>query len=314
MILFGNSFQYLWPNSPAFQNISPEFITTLGTIAGLAFMRMFLKTKKNAPNFDKIANTFIGFYFLLIIGVWFDIVIVNRLLLLFQPLLAIFILVTAIVITLRGFEPAKYYLRAWAIFLIGIIAFVLAEKGIIERNNFTTLSLTFGAAFEVVLLSFALANRINILKREQEEAISHSLVLEKEKANLIIEQNIEVEEQVEVRTIELKKANNGLAETNKELNSAYANLKNTQSQLVHAEKMSSLGQLTAGIAHEINNPINFVRSNILPLKRDVEDLISIFTQTKEYAKQKMSEEDYQFIANLKEQYDYDYILQEIDQL
>jgi signal transduction histidine kinase len=314
MILFGTSFQFLWPNNSFFQNIAPEFITSLGTIAGLVFMKMFLKTEKNAPIVDKIANIFIGFYIILLGWVWFDLVMVNRLLLLFQPLLAIYILVAAVIITVKGFEPAKYYLRAWAIFLIGIIAYVLAEKGIIERNNFTTLSLTFGAAFEVIFLSFALANRINILKREQEEAISHSLQLEKEKANLIIEQNIELEDKVAKRTHELELANAGLADTNKELSIAYTHLKNTQSQLVHAEKMSSLGQLTAGIAHEINNPINFVSSNILPLKRDVEDLISIFDQTKEFAKQKMSAEDYSFIAGLKEQYDYDYILQEIDQL
>ena len=314
MILFGSSFQYLWPNYVDFQNFAPEFVTTIGTIAGLIFMKMFLKTKNNTPNYDKIANVFIGFYGLLLVVVWFDLILVNRLLLIFQPLLAIFILVTAVVITLKGFEPAKFYLRAWSIFLIGIIAYVLAEKGVIPRNNFTTLSLTFGAAFEVIFLSFALANRINILKADQEKAIANSLRLEKEKANLIIEQNIELEDKVHVRTNELELANAGLADTNKELSIAYTHLKNTQSQLVHAEKMSSLGQLTAGIAHEINNPINFVSSNILPLKRDVEDLIAIFTQTKEYAKEKLSEEDYQFISDLKEQYDYEYILQEIDQL
>ena len=47
---------------------------------------------------------------------------------------------------------------------------------------------------------------------------------------------------------------------------ALDNLKDAQTQLVEAEKMASLGQLTAGIAHEINNPINFVKSNINPLR------------------------------------------------
>ncbi len=50
----------------------------------------------------------------------------------------------------------------------------------------------------------------------------------------------------------------------------FEDLKQTQSQLVESEKMASLGQLTAGIAHEINNPINFVIANINPLKRDLE--------------------------------------------
>lgn len=47
---------------------------------------------------------------------------------------------------------------------------------------------------------------------------------------------------------------------------SYFTLRQTQNQLVRSEKMASLGQLVAGIAHEINNPINFIKSNIQPLK------------------------------------------------
>ena len=55
-----------------------------------------------------------------------------------------------------------------------------------------------------------------------------------------------------VRFIEKNKLSNAL-------NVILLNLKATQSQLVHSEKMASLGELTAGIAHEIQNPLNFVR-------------------------------------------------------
>ena len=52
-------------------------------------------------------------------------------------------------------------------------------------------------------------------------------------------------------------------------------LKSTQSQLVHSEKMASLGVLTAGIAHEINNPINFINSGVTGLKSLIEETYSI---------------------------------------
>jgi signal transduction histidine kinase len=60
---------------------------------------------------------------------------------------------------------------------------------------------------------------------------------------------------------------------NTTLGKALEDLQSTQRQLIIKEKMSAVGQLTAGIAHEINNPINFVSSNVSPLKKDVEDVL-----------------------------------------
>lgn len=65
-----------------------------------------------------------------------------------------------------------------------------------------------------------------------------------EKRQQAVSQQAFMEEQVKERTSELRQS--------------LENLKNTQSQLIHAEKMASLGELTAGIAHEIQNPLNFV--------------------------------------------------------
>lgn len=71
-----------------------------------------------------------------------------------------------------------------------------------------------------------------------------------------------------------------LEEKNKALNDALDQLKATQSQLVESEKMASLGQLTAGIAHEINNPINYVKNNVGPLMRDFAEIRDLFLEIK----------------------------------
>ena len=59
----------------------------------------------------------------------------------------------------------------------------------------------------------------------------------------------------------------------RELERALAQLKSAQSLLVHSEKMASLGRMTAGVAHEINNPVAFVTSNTATLRRDFQDLL-----------------------------------------
>ena len=59
------------------------------------------------------------------------------------------------------------------------------------------------------------------------------------------------------------------------LESTLQELKQTQAQMVHSEKMSSLGQLVAGIAHEINNPVNFIHGNLLPAQEYYQDFIDL---------------------------------------
>jgi len=77
-----------------------------------------------------------------------------------------------------------------------------------------------------------------------------------------------LEAKVDQRTQELK-------EKNQRLKQALEELQNTQIQLIQTEKMSSLGQMVAGIAHEINNPINFIHGNAIHAYQYVKDLLDL---------------------------------------
>jgi signal transduction histidine kinase len=85
---------------------------------------------------------------------------------------------------------------------------------------------------------------------------------ENRQAELQLKQaNEDLEERVEDRTIELK--------------TILQDLQRTQAQMVQAEKMSSLGQLVAGVAHEINNPVNFIHGNLVHAQEYTSDLLNV---------------------------------------
>jgi signal transduction histidine kinase/Tfp pilus assembly protein PilF len=72
-----------------------------------------------------------------------------------------------------------------------------------------------------------------------------------------------------------KKTNLLLAEKNEQIKTTLEELQSTQEQLIQSEKMATLGQLTAGIAHEINNPINFITTSLQGLQMNLGELINL---------------------------------------
>ncbi|MBW4677731.1 MAG: HAMP domain-containing protein [Desmonostoc geniculatum HA4340-LM1] len=90
-----------------------------------------------------------------------------------------------------------------------------------------------------------------------------------------------LEQRVEERTQELEVARQNLEqrveERTQELQKTLQDLKETQGQLIQTEKMSSLGQMVAGVAHEINNPVNFIYGNIQCISDYTQDLFSLLT-------------------------------------
>lgn len=90
-----------------------------------------------------------------------------------------------------------------------------------------------------------------------------------------------------------------------ELEGANQELKDTQAKLVHSAKMISLGQLVAGVAHELNNPIGFISSNMSHLRDYSEKLIRLV---------ETAEKNPERLEKMKEDLEYDYIVQDLPKL
>ena len=244
--LTGYGFEYLWSRHAVFNAYADIFPALLG-ISGILFATKFLQTKQNTPIMHKV---FIG---LLVVYAASMVLVVSRHFMLgtlvieiLSLLLILSFFMTAIGLLRKGYKQAKFFLVAWSVLLMGVFVFILKDFDIIPYNALTVYSLQIGSAIEALLLSFALADKINIYKKEKEDAQWQMLDSLKENEKLILSQNQMLETKVKERTALL--------------NQSLEHLKSTQAQLIQSEKLASLGELTAGIAHEIQNPLNFVNN------------------------------------------------------
>lgn len=102
-------------------------------------------------------------------------------------------------------------------------------------------------------------------------------------------------------------------ERTQQLNEAIKELQNTQAMMVHSEKMKSLGELVAGIMHEINNPINFIYGNMTHLKNYSEDLIMLIDKFAEYT-ELLPEDKKQEYQKLLKEIDYEFLKEDLPDL
>ena len=176
---------------------------------------------------------------------------------------------------------AKWSIVASMIFpVIATTVYIVIHKYSIDVYNeydkmFNAL-ITLGAPlFLLAYVSVRFREILDDVTSESEKVLH----VTEEKKELLFNQNVILEKQVEDRTKELKQS--------------LADLKATQSQLIQQEKLASLGQLTAGIAHEIKNPLNFVNNfselSVELVEQTKEELLGVSENVSEEDREKISE-------------------------
>ncbi len=152
-----------------------------------------------------------------------------------------------VVTVIRGKAPGAWIIgvgfAAFSLSLLALLA-LIGLFGIFSVLLFYGMIYGLGVSSLLLSMSIYLSHNVSRTSRSLEAEMKKSLQLEVDSAR---------------KEVELQKAEE-LKAAYQELDTAHTNLKTTQQQLVTQEKLASLGQLTAGIAHEIKNPLNFVNN------------------------------------------------------
>lgn len=199
----GIGFDLFWSDMPLF-NSGSSFFLCLIVITSILFSTRFLETKIYAPKahrllfFLAVTAVFTFFTILLDWQPWSNIIIQIT-----AGILSISLIFIAAYVYYKGNTAAKYYLIAWTSLLIANVILIMTIHDVLPIVFLTITSFQIGSALEAVLLSNALANKINTYKAEREKAQLQIIEKVKENERLIKEQNIILEKKVGQRTQEL---------------------------------------------------------------------------------------------------------------
>lgn len=236
---FGN--QFLWPDFPAWGNIALPVGMSAAGMFGALFTRAFLDTGHSYPRIDRltlgvaaifafaaVSPLFVSYQFAAILASIAGVVF------------AVAATAIGIYCQLRGHPGARYFLLAWGMLLAGMAVLALRNFGWLPTNGFTVYSMQIGSALEMLLLSFALADRINVLRREKHLATQEALTAKEAMLENLRRSEEELESRVAGRTRELVERGIELAERSRALEDANARLRENERALEHMTRHDAL--------------------------------------------------------------------------
>lgn len=213
----GLGFQFLWSDYPQIIRYVGIYIApSMLMVTFVLYSIFFLELNTNFPKLKNLLLRAVGLYFIY----YFTIIVFAPDFVHFKIVYIIpFILSygAAIHVFSKGYKPARFFIVGNTFILISIIIIQFRSMQIIPGNIFTVYSLNYGLVFEIVILSFALADRIRIIKKSNEEAQKEIIERLEENKALQEKVNRELEQKVTERTQELKSKNGELEGANNKL-------------------------------------------------------------------------------------------------
>lgn len=190
----GLAFEYLWQSQTNWHQISIPIFASLALLFCTRFTQCFLNiTRHNLPKLAMTYQVLTGIFAALAVASFVaDRSLIITLVSVVVSLSGVFMIATAYYLYLKGDDNAFYYLLAWTILLFGVVIYSTKTLGLVPENFITEYSVQIGSAIEMILLSYALADRFNRLRDENIQVHAEAKAM--------------LESRVEQRTQELQQA------------------------------------------------------------------------------------------------------------
>jgi len=216
MSIDGIAFQYLWPDFPDWNQVANGIFSYSIVVWAMLFSMKFLSTKTRAPYMHYILKLILIIKTVLFIYglVWKTSFLEIKY---YDVIPFFFIFFASIYIWTRGYKVVRFFVIAYGVLFIGMGIKVLTNAAIIQHYTLIYYSLHIGFLIEMLLLTFALGDRIRIMKDNRDRALKRSLNQIKINYELKDKVNQELENKVKERTLELEHKNHLLESFNAQL-------------------------------------------------------------------------------------------------
>lgn len=210
--------QFLWPDWPVWGNLAFTIGFAAAGLFGALFTRGFLSTRRNLPRLD---GAVVGLAGLFAVCMLTPLIAPYRLAAILTSLTGVTFSVVAVLAGLRcwraGQPGASTFLLAWTVLLIGVAVVGLRNMNLVPTTFISFYAMQMGSALEMLLLSFALADRINGLRREKDAAQNEALSTKQQLVAALQRSEANLELRVAQRTGELEALNARLRENERQL-------------------------------------------------------------------------------------------------
>ncbi len=274
----GLGYQYLWPNSPWIESLAPPVLIALVGIFGIGFTRRFLHTRQYHVVADNLLKIVLGLSFISL-GLSFiaDTATSMALAKIVVVAFLFFILYASVAMLLRGHRQARFFLAAWVSLILGGFFTIGMMLGIFPNTFLMTHASKIGSVIEIILLSFALADRIKVIEKEK-KVIENRAQKELQRTNIKLQENNQLKDEFlatishEFRTplngilgsLELAQQDNNSPNIKTAKGSADEML-NLVDQVLSYTELQSGNFIIKAAAVNLNQLLEEINSNIKPL-------------------------------------------------